>query len=160
MPYYVIAHAGPLTAQHRDALAATITKIHTTLFTTPSLFVNVKFEDVSAASYYVGGRRAQVNTIHANVRTGSSRPRSAYDELCRQLRAAWEELLPSSTPLHAVFVHGSLVAGEEQGFLRPEAGNDAEWVRVNMPEFEKRAAAGNEDMKLLVEECKTRGLGV
>lgn len=100
-----------------------------------------------------------MNTIHANVRTGSSRPRSAYDELCRNLRTAWEKILPPSTLLHAVFVHGSLVAGEEQGFLRPEAGNDSEWVRVNMPEFEKRAVAGNESMKLLVEECRARGLG-
>lgn len=104
--------------------------------------------------------QAQVNTIHANVRTGKSRPRSAYDDLCRKLRTAWEELLPSNASLHAVFVHGSLVAGEEQGFLRPEAGSDAEWVRMNMPEFERRAAAGHEDMKLLVEECKARGLGV
>lgn len=194
MPYYVIAHADPLTLEQRDALAATITKIHTGLFTTPSIFVNVKFEDNSAASYYVGGRKvcrpvynfnrpvpawtssgsishlqlpsiaykiqAHKNIIHANVRIGPSRPRSAYDELCRRLRAAWEELLSSSTPLHAIFVHGSLVAGEEQGFLRPEAGKDAEWVRVNMPEFERRAAAGDEDMKLLVEECNARGLGV
>lgn len=57
MPYYVIAHADPLTVQQRDALAATITKVHTTLFTTPSIFVNVKFEDTSTASYYVGGRK-------------------------------------------------------------------------------------------------------
>lgn len=105
-------------------------------------------------------KQAQVNAIHANVRSGNSRPRSAYDELCRKLRTVWEELLPPSTPLHAVFVHGSLVAGEEQGFIRPEAGNDVEWVRINMPEFERRAAAGSEDMRLLVEECRSRGLGV
>lgn len=57
MPYYVITHADPLTLEQRDALAATITNIHTGLFTTPSIFVNVKFEDTSAASYYVGGRK-------------------------------------------------------------------------------------------------------
>lgn len=101
-----------------------------------------------------------MNTIHANVRTGASRPRAAYDELCRRLRAAWEEILPSSASLHAIFVHGSLVAGEEQGILRPEAGKDEAWVRTHMPEFERRAAEGDEGMKTLVEECRSRRLGV
>lgn len=105
-------------------------------------------------------QQASVNTIHANVRTGPSRQRSDYDELCRKLRVSWEETLPSSAVLHAIFVHGSLIAGEEQGFLRPEAGHDAEWVRENMPEFERRAAEGNEGMQALVEECKARGLGL
>lgn len=59
MPFYVIAHKDDISLQQRDDLAATITKIHTTLFTTPSLFVNVKFEDSSAASYYVGGKRVR-----------------------------------------------------------------------------------------------------
>ena len=63
------------------------------------------------------------------------------------------------TPLDNISVHGCLVAGEENGFLRPEAGHDAEWVREHMAEFERLAAAGDEDMKALVEECKSRGLG-
>lgn len=57
MPYYVIAHADPLTVEQRDALAATITQIHTGLFTTPTIFVNVKFEGTSAVPHYVGGRK-------------------------------------------------------------------------------------------------------
>ena len=56
MPLYIISHKDPLNTSQRDELAAAITKIHTTVFTTPSLFVNVKFEDVSDASYYVGGK--------------------------------------------------------------------------------------------------------
>lgn len=51
------------------------------------------------------------------------------------------------------------MAGEEQGFLRPEAGNDGEWARTHMAEFEKRAAEGDEGMKTLVEECRSRGFG-
>lgn len=99
-----------------------------------------------------------VNAIQAHVRAGPSRPRSSYDELCRQLRGPWEAVLPT-TPLDLISVHGSLVAGEESGFLRPEAGHDAEWVRENMPEFERLAAEGNEEMRTLVEECRSRGLG-
>lgn len=99
-----------------------------------------------------------VNAIQAHVRAGPSRPRSSYNELCRQLRGVWETVLPT-TPLDLISVHGSLVAGEENGFLRPEAGHDAEWVREHMAEFERLAAAGNEEMKTLVEECRARGLG-
>lgn len=57
MPLYVISHKDEISPSQRDELAAAITKTHTTLFTTPSLFVNVKFEDVSDTSYYVGGKR-------------------------------------------------------------------------------------------------------
>ena len=56
MPLYVISHKDPISSSQRDELAAAITKIHTTLFTTPSFFVNVKFEDASEAPYYVGGK--------------------------------------------------------------------------------------------------------
>lgn len=72
---------------------------------------------------------------------------------------AWEAVL-TTTPLDNISIHGSLVAGEENGFLRPEAGHDAEWVRENMPEFERLAAEGDESMRAMVEECKSRGLGV
>lgn len=158
MPWYVVSFREPIGSSERDELASAITKVHTNLFTTPSLFVNVRFEDASSVHHYVGGKRKLVNAIQAHVRAGPSRPRSSYDELCRQLRGSWETVLPT-TPLDLISVHGSLVAGEENGFLRPEAGHDAEWVREHMAEFERLAAAGNEEMKTLVEECKSRGLG-
>ncbi|KAK2610434.1 hypothetical protein N8I77_003862 [Diaporthe amygdali] len=159
MPWYIVSHRDPISSSQRDELASAITKVHTNLFTTPSLFVNVRFEDASKAHHYVGGKPKLVNCIQAHVRSGPSRSRSSYNELCRQLRAAWESVL-ATTPLDTISVHGSLVAGEENGFLRPEAGHDAEWVRENMPEFERLAAAGDEEMRALVEECRTRGLGV
>lgn len=55
--------------------------------------------------------------------------------------------------------NGCLVAGEENGSLRPEAGHDAEWVREHMREFERLAAAGDGEMGALREECEARGLG-
>lgn len=100
-----------------------------------------------------------MNAIHASVRPGPSRTRASWDELCRKLRAAWEQTLPNF-PLHAIFILGSIIAGEEQGFLLPEAGHDVEWLRQHMPEFRKRAEEGNEDMKSLVDECQARGLGM
>lgn len=98
-----------------------------------------------------------INCIFAHTRSGPSRPRSSFDELCDQLREAWVSIL-KTTPLDHIFVLGGLVAGQEQGLALPEAGHDAEWVRRNMAEFERRAAAGDEKMKSLVEECKARGL--
>ncbi|KAK0659033.1 hypothetical protein DIS24_g4248 [Lasiodiplodia hormozganensis] len=157
MPLYIISHKDPISPTQRDGLAAAVTKIHTTVFTTPSLFVNVKFEDASDASYYVGGKPARVNAIHAHVRPGSSRPRSMYDDLCRQLRQAWEHNL-SGPSLDTIFVHGTIIAGEEQGIMLPEAGNDAAWMKENMPEFERRARAGDEEMRVLVEECRALGV--
>lgn len=66
MPFYIINHKDPISPPQRDELAATITKIHTTLFTAPSLFVNVKFEDLSQASYYVGGKPVSNPTMQTS----------------------------------------------------------------------------------------------
>lgn len=85
-----------------------------------------------------------------------------YDELCRQLRQAWERnLLPGGgPPLDTIFVHGTIVAGEEKGVMLPEAGADVEWMKENMAEFERRARAGDDEMRVLVEECRAMGVGV
>jgi len=47
MPMYDVEHTTPLTSSQRDALAKTITHIHSETFTTPKLFVNVRFVDLS-----------------------------------------------------------------------------------------------------------------
>lgn len=57
MPIYRVNHTCPLSLAQRDALAARITHIHTRKFATPSLFVNVVFEDVSESLAYVAGKR-------------------------------------------------------------------------------------------------------
>ena len=57
MPMYEIEHITPLSPSQKDALAASITQIHSNLFTTPSLFVNVRFTDISGQDLYVGGKR-------------------------------------------------------------------------------------------------------
>ncbi|KAK0509862.1 hypothetical protein JMJ35_007256 [Cladonia borealis] len=68
MPLYEISHITPLSPSQKDALAASITQIHSHLFTTPSLFVNVRFTDISRQDVYVGGRKnAQTSSSHTII---------------------------------------------------------------------------------------------
>jgi len=57
MPLYEVEHVIPLTSDQKDLLASAITTIHSQLFTTPSLFVNVRFANVANADTYIGGKR-------------------------------------------------------------------------------------------------------
>lgn len=57
MPLYEIEHLTPLLPTQKDALASSITEIHSHLFTTPSLFVNVRFTDIGAQDVYIGGKK-------------------------------------------------------------------------------------------------------
>lgn len=53
---YEIEHIAPLTQIQKDALARSITDIHSNKFTTPRLFVNVKITDATHQQTYVAGR--------------------------------------------------------------------------------------------------------
>ena len=170
MPYYEINHTIPLTPSQKQDLASTITSLHSTRFSTPRLFVNVKFADTSATPFFTAGKpRASRSHILAHVRTGPSRTHEAFNALCADLFRAWEEIvvpLPKvrrSDPeedrrLYSVFVLGDIVAGMEGGFAIPEAGKDGEWLVENMGAFRARAEEGDEDFKELVEEVEERGM--
>lgn len=60
MPLYEIEHVIQLSADQKDELAKAITQIHSHLFTTPSLFVNVRFTDTSQHDVYVGGKKVNI----------------------------------------------------------------------------------------------------
>lgn len=60
MPLYTIEHSIPLDKPQRDALAQTITHIHTRKFTTPSLFVNVQFVDSTGQCNYIAGKEVRI----------------------------------------------------------------------------------------------------
>lgn len=62
MPAYEVEHVIPLTSQQKDEIAQSITATHTSLFTTPSLFVNVRFTDTSEQDIYVGGKKVALPT--------------------------------------------------------------------------------------------------
>lgn len=58
--------------------------------------------------------------------------------------------------LHNVFVMEDIAAGAKRGFVLPVAGDDGQWMRENMGEFERRAALGDDCMRELVEWVKSR----
>lgn len=59
MPLYEIEHSLALSVYQKEILAKRITSIHSRLFTTPSLFVNIRFLDKSGSEHFnfVGGKR-------------------------------------------------------------------------------------------------------
>jgi hypothetical protein len=93
MPLYLISHAIPLSSSQQDTLAAGITKTHTTLFTTPSLFVNVRFNPADQHVGYVGGKKTQTNSISAHVRHGPARGKEMYNKLVHNIAELWEDVV-------------------------------------------------------------------
>ncbi|KIW01864.1 uncharacterized protein PV09_06713 [Verruconis gallopava] len=157
MPLYLVSHAQDLTDEQRDRLAQGITKIHTSIFTAPSLFVNVRFSPASQYVGYVGGKRSTVSSITGHVRHGPSRTQVMYDELTSSISKLWAETVESDRDIR-IFIMGDIVAGYEQGVSLPPAGGDKVWLKNNLPYFEKKAAEGNQQMKDLLEEIKERKL--
>ncbi|KXT02122.1 hypothetical protein AC579_854 [Pseudocercospora musae] len=163
MPIYEIQHIIPLTPQQEDGLAESITRIHSTKFTTPRMFVQVKYTDCSNVTTYIGGKRRQGNHIIANVRVGPSRTQSDWDDLCRQVLEAWNHTIAvpgakGDLTLRSCIILGGMTAGYEAGFLLPKAGDDVKWLGEHIEEFEMKAKAGDEEFQELVEEVKERGL--
>jgi len=60
--------------------------------------------------------------------------------------------------LRGIFILGSLIAGQENGFALPPAGGDGAWIKENRREFERLAGEGDEDMKEMLEELGRRGM--
>ncbi|KAH8159263.1 hypothetical protein CIB48_g8981 [Xylaria polymorpha] len=157
MPLYEFAHTVPLSPQQQDSLAEAITTLHTTFFTTPSLFVNVRFISADVYRSYVGGKRRQSNILTARVRTSPARKREMFEELCLKVAEVWKNIVPEDPDLR-IFVLGGITAGLEHGFVIPEAGKDKEWLKDNLPAFKKKADEGVVEFQDLVEEIEARGL--
>lgn len=128
MPIYEIRHAIPLTTSQKDSLAQQITAIHSQKFTTPKLFVQVYYTDVSSTWSYVGGRRRSENHIRGQVRTGPSRSQEDWNSHIQAIADAWENVVGSAmkngaagggekfdTTLRSVILTGGMVAGLEAG---------------------------------------------
>ncbi|KAL6713405.1 hypothetical protein ACLMJK_008870 [Lecanora helva] len=184
MPAYEIEHTTPLSPSEKDQLAQAITDIHTRLFTTPSLFVNVRFVKVGdggeegEGGYYVGGRKTSVNRILAHVRPGGDRSTAMFNQLTNDINAAWREIIlrphfpgkangegggdkqqlqqQQQRELRAVFILGTIIAGSEAGFMLPPAGGDRQWLRDNADAFRAKAEKGDVDFQQLMREMETR----
>ncbi|CAF9908803.1 hypothetical protein IMSHALPRED_007500 [Imshaugia aleurites] len=159
MPLYEIEHITPLSTHQKDDLARSITRVHSHLFTTPSLFVNVRFTPTASHDVYIGGKKRSLNRILAHVRPGGDRSAEVLNKLCAQITDAWNGILgdcAGDRELRAVFVLGTIVAGSEAGFALPPAGEDKEWLKGNVKAFEKRAEAGDGEFADVLEEMRTR----
>ena len=64
MPSYEVEHICPLTEAQKDEIAEAITKIHTTQFNAPRLFVNCRFTNVKEHAVYVAGKRVSIYSSH------------------------------------------------------------------------------------------------
>ncbi|EPE25671.1 cis-3-chloroacrylic acid dehalogenase, putative [Glarea lozoyensis ATCC 20868] len=159
MPFYHIQHSASLAPSQRQNLATSLTNLHAQTFNTPSLFVNIKFTahaDSNAEDFFVGGNRKDgTNVIFAYVRGGGGRGQEGFDKLAKEMEACWDEVVGNQEKLQGIFIVPGLVA-RERGLAIPVVGKEAQWLEENWSDFEKMAAAGDEDFKGLVDEVKKR----
>ena len=62
------------------------------------------------------------------------------------------------TTLRSVIIIGGIIGGLEAGFILPPAGQDVQWMKDNWVDFNRRADAGDKEIKDMVAEIKERGL--
>jgi phenylpyruvate tautomerase PptA (4-oxalocrotonate tautomerase family) len=127
MPLYEIEHSIPLSKAQRDQIAQAITQIHTRKFSTPSLFVNIRFTDCANQCLYIAGEQVSgahfrttlncmfvalsaptlirvaqrsVNRILAFVRGGGPRTSTHLDELAEKILDAWNQIINGGKKAH------------------------------------------------------------
>ncbi|EMC91606.1 hypothetical protein BAUCODRAFT_27894 [Baudoinia panamericana UAMH 10762] len=171
MPIYNVQHHILLTPSQQDDLAAAITRIHSTKFSTPRMFVNVVFTDTSSTRTYIGGKQRKGNHIVANVRSGPSRTQDDWNEAAAQIAKAWDEIIGVGLPkvkrsdkegvdtkLRSLIFLGGMIGGLEAGFVLPAAGQDVQWMHENWDAFQQKAREGDEEFAEMVQEVEERGL--
>jgi phenylpyruvate tautomerase PptA (4-oxalocrotonate tautomerase family) len=125
MPFYEIQHSAILSPEQRQSLAERITELHASMFTAPSLFVNVRFTSAQGEEdyFYGGKRRHGTNRIVAFVRSGGNRGSAMFDKLAEEIEGIWDDVVgpkgegPEKV-LQAVAIVPGLTAREE-GFAIP-----------------------------------------
>ncbi|KIW80082.1 hypothetical protein Z517_06697 [Fonsecaea pedrosoi CBS 271.37] len=160
MPLYDVEHVVALTADQQERLARAFTDLHSTRFRTPRFFLNVRYTDCSGQVVFRNGRRAVYNRVILRTRAGEQhRSKELYDEHCRDVIKAWEDIVgrEGELGLRTVWVMAALTTAVECGIARPKVGEEDEWLKTNMGEFRKLAAAGDEDFVELVQELDSRG---
>lgn len=81
-------------------MAQKLTHLHSTIFVTPSIFVNVKFTPSTAleneGDYFLAGEPVtprSPNRIIGLVRTGPSRTKEMFDDLSANIEEAWYDVV-------------------------------------------------------------------
>jgi hypothetical protein len=79
-------------------------------------------------------------------------------EMIDEIHAAWASIVGTKgdQELRAVFLHGSIVASAEKGFISPKAGADVEFLKKNYAAFKKKAEEGDKEFEDLMQEVETR----
>lgn len=121
MPFYSVEHSFPLTLHQKSQLATAITKLHSSKFLTPSVFVHVNFKssDATDQNYFVAGtpRTDSTNRIVGLVRTSESRTQEHWQELAHDIEEAWYDA-----------VNGEIIEGGKNEGKRKNALSDTQNV--------------------------------
>lgn len=181
----MVEHSFPLKPDQKKDLATRLTNLHAHAFTTPSIFIQVKFEqqDATKQNHFVGGEVADqsINRIIGYVRSSSSRTQEQFDKLAADIEDAWmivvgekieaideedrkrqekdkkesSESEKTAKELLSMTFIPGL-SGREKGFIIPQAGQEEQWFKSNREQFQKRADAGDTGLKAMIEEVDTR----
>lgn len=181
---YEVHHSYPLNHQQKNSLAESITKLHSSTFTTPSFFVHIRFSahDATDKNYYVAGkpRFTSTNRILGMVRTSSARSKSDFDTLAAKIEEAWYDALKGEMieegkdkgkrkgevneteqdrevmALMVVAFH-PMIAAREAGMVIPEAGKEGTWLKDHMGYFKEMSdTKGLEEFSEMLKEIETR----
>ncbi|KAK5448120.1 hypothetical protein LTS15_009144 [Exophiala xenobiotica] len=175
MPLYDVEHVTPLNLLQQTGLAQALTNLHATRFKTPTIFVNVRYTDVTNQIVFRGGRRVQYNRIILRTRQGEQRTKEIYDEHCRDIVRLWDSVvvgggsssskegqgqgpgqkLQQTKQLRTVWVMGALTTAVECGIARPGVGEEDKWLEENIDEFKRLAKEGDGDFVDLLQELES-----
>ncbi|KIV77221.1 hypothetical protein PV11_09036 [Exophiala sideris] len=165
-----IQHTIPLTAAQKHAIAQAITSLHSTTFVTPSLFVNVVFQQLKNSddddpTYFLAGEPTSTpngpNRILALVRSSPARSKQTFDDLAVKIENAWYDAIGDSHDKQAKKMHFiafyPMIAVRENGVAIPDAGKEGTWLKENMPYFKSQAYEhDDEEFKKMIEEVNQR----
>ena len=168
MPRYDVLHVVSLTESQQDDFANAITRLHTESFKVPKLFMNVVYTDTSSLVAYTAGKKRNANHIIAHVRLGN-RTREGLQELCNDIVAEWDRIVvqphaaegkdaTKKWQLSSCMLLPLNLVGWEAGLEVPIAGQEAEFLKNNYADIQRRADEGEEVMIECIQEIKDRHL--
>ncbi|KAH8806042.1 hypothetical protein F5884DRAFT_902973 [Xylogone sp. PMI_703] len=161
MPLYDVQHSYPLTREQKDRVAEAITRLHSTMFHTPSMFVNIRFIATEPqGDFYVAGtptEPASPNRILALVRMGADRTKKMFDDLSEEIEKEWNKIVKYDSTLHPATTEDkakklhiiswtAVIGARENGVLLPGTGEEKTWLKSYMSYFKERAEMGRDEM--------------
>ncbi|MFI7604359.1 tautomerase family protein [Micromonospora sp. NPDC049366] len=129
MPVYTCTTArGTLTAEAKKALAAEITRIHSTINHVPAAYVNVVFAELPPDDVFVGGEPGAPVLVNGWARRGH--PQEGTSRLALEIATAASRITGVHKDHVLVVIQDSPAhSAVEAGRLLPEPGEEAEWAR-------------------------------